>query len=940
MYQKIRITYHIFVCAILLGVCDIAISQTGIKGIINDYAGVTAISPDGLTVTLSDVSMFTPANLPDTVLLIQMTGIVVTERYNPIWNNAGNYAFHIVESVSGQSVTLRWPIAANTFSPGTEFVQMVRVPSYKNAQINDVLTCEPWDWESGTGGVLALFVNDALTFNANIDVSGKGFAGGKVSGDAYAGSCVEPDVGYENFNIGESSVTAGYKGEGAIARQIMDDTPKGWGRTWNGGGGGLGKWSGGGGGANSGGGGPGDLQACLNSQPVDDQHQGNAGYAIRYSEEDQDDSFFWSKRAFLGGGGGSGTGEDATRGGNGGGIVMIVANRLHFSPNTAIKANGESVAGIAMYGGAGGGGAGGGIFLSVEDYGDIKAEVNGGNGGNVYVKNCNEDIYSKGSGGGGGGGLIFTTGSASQPNEHYEIRSGQMGGPNPASGCVSWWGGGGTEGLLLDDFQVQLKGFLNNYIFDSDTVFVCYNEKKTIRASKPIVTAEPDYAWQYSTDEGNTWKNPDIINSPVAGDSTQFNDGEFRFSQSGALKLRRVVKLAAGTVGEIIDKSKPVTVFVRAPVDNAIMPPDTVCRTKSFLITGNDLSVSYLWEEAFNGNWRNPEGMNTGCNLSVEWPNSDVKQIYRYRRIAVSSFGCKDTSLISDIHVYPEIKNNTVTPDEQSVCENNTKTLQSLKGQELAGGDFPNYHYQWQFRTDDSEWSDIPGAPDKKDCDTSFIRPLQNYDEYNHYRRIVTSGVLVTSGKEVCKDTSATVKVKIDRMPYPPRIAMPGTDLTGDSVLAFRFRKELIADRPTTGNGVWSSPDDRLIFEPPDQPETTVSNLQKGNNIIYWTVSNGGCPSSSFSRTIEVKIPATIGFSPNGDKKNDCFMIPAVKDADKSELIIFDRYKNVVFKQSFKGKSNLNCLWDGNDLPSGTYIYQLTIDGNQIFKGYVVLKRQ
>ena len=939
MHQKIKMTYQVLLFAILLSVCDIATSQTkNIKGVINDYAEVTAISSDRLTVTLSEASMFIPNHLPDTVLLIQMTGITVPDRVNAIWNNAGNYEFHIVESVSGQSITLQWPVTSGTFSPNTELVQMVRVPSYKNAQIDDVLTCKPWNWEDGTGGVLAFFVNGSLTFNANIDVSGKGYMGGKVSGDAYTGDCIQPDN--NDYDVVESSVTAGYKGEGAITKQTIDGTPKGWGRTWNGGGGGNGKWSGGGGGANFGKGGPGDVQVCYPTPGFgnDPLSFGNDGFNIKYLDES---NVFWSKRAFMGGGGGAGTGEDATRGGNGGGIVMIVANDLHFSSNTTIRANGESVAGTAMYGGGGGGGAGGSILLTVEDYGDIKAEVNGGNGGNVYVKNCNEEVYSKGTGGGGGGGLIFAKGNTSPINEHYEIKSGQMGGPNPTSGCLSWWGGVGSEGQLLGDFQVQLKGFLNNYIFDSDTVYVCRNEKGTIRASAPIgVTAPYNFAWQYSTDEGNTWRNPDLTNSTVTGDSTQFNDGEFRFSQSGALKMRRVVKSATGTTEEIIDKSEPVTVFVRPPVDNSIMPPDTVCWTKSFMITGNDLSKNYLWEEESNGNWKNPAGMNTGSNLTIEWASGDVKQTYRYRRIASSSFGCKDTS-VTFIHVLPAIKNNTITSGDQEVCKDNIKTLQSLTGPNLSGGDFSNYYCQWQFMTDSKDWSNIPGVPDNMtDCDTSIIRKLQNDDEYYYYRRIVTSGVLVSSGNEICIDTSPPVKIVINKIPSPPLITTPETDLTGDNVLAFRFKKELAANQPTTGNGMWSSPDDRLIFEPPDQPETTVSNLQKGVNTVYWTVGNGACPPSSASRTIEVIVPSTIGFSPNGDKKNDCFMIPAVKDADISELIIFDRYNKVVFKQSFKGKSNLDCLWDGNNLPSGTYFYQLTLDGNKIYKGYVVLKKQ
>jgi gliding motility-associated-like protein len=174
--------------------------------------------------------------------------------------------------------------------------------------------------------------------------------------------------------------------------------------------------------------------------------------------------------------------------------------------------------------------------------------------------------------------------------------------------------------------------------------------------------------------------------------------------------------------------------------------------------------------------------------------------------------------------------------------------------------------------------------------------------------------------------------------------------MTGDS-LRFLFRKDLEAEQPEIGSGQWSSTMNELKFDHPNERMTTVTDLQLGNNVIYWEVSNGSCPSSRTSITIKVadiKIPTA--FSPNGDCINDYFEIVGAENATSSELIILDTYNNVVFEsKSYKGKcddSYCNCTgwWDGRsqsgkELPSGVYFFQFTLNGEKIKKGYVVLKR-
>ena len=85
--------------------------------------------------------------------------------------------------------------------------------------------------------------------------------------------------------------------------------------------------------------------------------------------------------------------------------------------------------------------------------------------------------------------------------------------------------------------------------------------------------------------------------------------------------------------------------------------------------------------------------------------------------------------------------------------------------------------------------------------------------------------------------------------------------------------------------------------------------------------------------------------TPNGDGKNDLLLIDELifdaVDFPKSELIIFNRWGDVVFSASpynndWGGKSN-----SGTDLPEGTYYYVLRLDTveGEVMKGDITILR-
>jgi gliding motility-associated-like protein len=93
----------------------------------------------------------------------------------------------------------------------------------------------------------------------------------------------------------------------------------------------------------------------------------------------------------------------------------------------------------------------------------------------------------------------------------------------------------------------------------------------------------------------------------------------------------------------------------------------------------------------------------------------------------------------------------------------------------------------------------------------------------------------------------------------------------------------------------------------------------------------------------ELNIPN--GFSPDLDGINESFVIRGLEGFPNASLSIYNRWGNLVYQKTpydnlWDGKSNVDGIFFGSDLPEGTYFYLLDLgDGNKAMNGYVILKR-
>ncbi len=222
-------------------------AQTQLSGVINHYAAVTAIDTCTFTLTVDDASDFSAGQY---LLVIQMQGAVINTSNSAAfgditdYRSSGRFERARIAAVTGNAIVLEKALYHDYQVDGK--VQVVSWPIYQQAIVTGELTAAPWN--GTTGGVLAFEVgaNGSLVFNADIDVSGKGFRGGVA--DINDGNDCSWLVNVSAYSYGLNNWRGAAKGEGIAA--FLPGQEAGRGAQANGGGGGNDHNSGGGGGAN------------------------------------------------------------------------------------------------------------------------------------------------------------------------------------------------------------------------------------------------------------------------------------------------------------------------------------------------------------------------------------------------------------------------------------------------------------------------------------------------------------------------------------------------------------------------------------------------------------------------------------------------------------------------------------------------------------------
>jgi gliding motility-associated-like protein len=446
--------------------------------------------------------------------------------------------------------------------------------------------------------------------------------------------------------------------------------------------------------------------------------------------------------------------------------------------------------------------------------------------------------------------------------------------PNTGYTSYTWTGVANDSAVNVGTYQLVVT----NGSGCTDTAYATITERQ-----QPIVTI-PSYQNQCSTNPAF----PLTGAAPAGGKYYVDNvlDSIFRTPVLGA-GIHHVVYVYTNASGCTDSASHNVIIYPQPHIIDTIALP-TLCSGSHLLNLNNYFSPQ---GGIFSG--EGVSGIYFYPSLVPAGPDS-ITYIY------TDELGCKDTAgkwidILPSVHVTLHTDQSNLT-----ICKGQSITF-------TASG-----AVDYQFFVNDSAWTTL-------DTTSTFTTTaLSNHDQIK---------VVGTNG--CSSDTSDYIIIDVN--PLPTVIAGPDTTIdlgqsvqlyahaTGSSALVYTWTPDSFLNVITIPNPVYSGPD-------------TITFHVKVTDA-------SGCIATA-PVTINVNIPDNVllpnVITPNGDGKNDLWVLNEKINLAGSHLVIFNRWGELVYETD-----NYNNDWGGTykatgqKVPDGTYYYVLTVPAqhNHTYKG-------
>ena len=425
--------------------------------------------------------------------------------------------------------------------------------------------------------------------------------------------------------------------------------------------------------------------------------------------------------------------------------------------------------------------------------------------------------------------------------------------------------GGNGNDLGLDDITFRPCGpQLTPSITGSstNTVVACEGTAKSFTFNCTVSSGFNNPSFQWQENIAGIWT--DI---PGANTTTLVRN-IFTNTPAGSYTYRLTVAEAGNLSTPQCRIASPiVTILVN-------INPVTTATNNGPVCTGNNLLLTATGGTEFS--WTGPNGF-TAVTATPTINNIQPVNAGKYYVQVKSQQSC--------VHTDSTIVSITPSPKAQ-LSFTNTTICTTDSVQLMASG---GINYEWQPAANLSS----AASP------TPFASPTKT-----------TIYSVIVSNQAMCRDTGyVTVNV----------IQKPTADAGPDRIIFQGSPVQLLAN--ATGINLTYTWISALYINNPNLLRPVV-NPPVDTKYILLVSSDNGCGTAS--DTVDVKLYSGIyipnAFTPNGDNINDTWSVPSLNAFSNFELFVFNRYGEIVFKNSHSVKP-----WDGKykgqNVPIGAYTY-------------------
>ena len=465
---------------------------------------------------------------------------------------------------------------------------------------------------------------------------------------------------------------------------------------------------------------------------------------------------------------------------------------------------------------------------------------------------------------------------------------------------VSWdFGDGWTAGNLNSPSHVYtqagryivklfVQGFNGLSATYIDSVFV-RQPSADLSSSLPLICLGQAEAYQAKAvgAKSYTWDFGDgSVGAGVYPDSVTTHS----YSLAGEFTARLIV---TDTFGCSMAANTSVDIQVHA-LPKVVVDPASVflCDNSSITLTASG-ATSYLWSPA--------AGLDR-ADLASPVASPAVSTVYQV--LGTDDLGCQNTNSVNVTVISKE--NVTVAPDSIVVCDGETVQIVA-KGADI---------YYWL--------ADVVGS---NELGVVTARPT-------------ASGIYTVIGRDLHQCFTDTALIKVTVLPVPTVNGGPDVEvLAGNPVMLQATGSADVTEWKWT-------PADYLSCMDCPQP---ISSPRKPEEYIVMVKNSVGCMAKDTVEAkilcVELNVRIPDAFSPNGDGKNDRFVVLGIGEV--KHLVIYDRWGVKVWERNNFYPADAVSCWDGTvhgqPAPVGAYVYYVEMEcpAGGVFgrRGTVVLVR-